>query len=126
MRLMTIIAFSVLFLTVSTWQLNEIQRSTYSFQGYSTMYTERIKAGKISKSLYILNNLSSLPDHSVVRKLDQNETLVWMSPFAGRPSVRMYDVDSNEKKVILGVYKQPFDVLVLNTTIGALICAQTL
>ena len=126
MRLISIIAFVPLLFKAIAWQLNEISRISYSFEGYCPMYTERIKAGKVSDSLYTLNSLMSPTNHFIIRKMDLNEILIWMSSFTVRPSVRMYDVDSIESKVILGIYKQPLYVLALNATTGDFISAQTL
>ena len=90
------------------------------------MYTERIKIGISSKNYYLLESLSATPNNCVLRKMDTDFNEIWRTSYFVRPSVKMFDIDDSENKLMIGIYKNPLEVIELNATTGFIISANQL
>ena len=102
-----------------------ITSNEFSYTGYTTSYNYGLKVGRVSNSFYYFHYLSP-PDHTAVRRVNPDESLVWLASIDFDPLLKSFSLDFNEQNVYFGRFSNPLSVVRLLASTGAIVDAQKL
>ena len=103
---------------------NTITSNEATFGGYSIWNAFGVAFSPKSSSFYYMYRASG-SDVTIVRKINSDDTLAWMTSVSFRPTVKSLMVDANEKYVFVSSSTNPMNVLRLLATTGAIVDTQT-
>ena len=101
-----------------------VQHEEGKYSNFDITSSFKIQVGAVSNWLYILDYMYYLNTINMsIRKLNPNDTSVWLTSYANQPSLKSLAVDSKETNVYAVPYLLKATVLKLNATSGGLIRA---
>ena len=96
-----------------------------SFSGYSMNFVFSFVLGSSSNSIYILYYETS-PDTTVVRRINSDDSVSWMTAISFTPAMQSLSVDSTETNIYFAGNTNPLYVSRLLASSGSIVDVQTL
>ena len=106
--------------------VNSINRVQNYLSGISDLRTYNLLSGTVTDCIYYLEASFSSPNKIILRKENSDNSLAWITSFAGIPSVKGFELDSNELNIYIGWHGFILSILNINTENGSLIFAKNL
>ena len=105
---------------------NAIIREQYYLSGVSDFRAYDVLSGTVSDNIYYLDVSYVSPNRVVVRKVNTDNSLIWIAAFSGISAVKGLALDLNEINVYFVYYASYLSIFKLNASDGSLVFVKNL